>query len=86
MIRLCSSCDGRDNYNHRSPERATSIEILSEADELDLESTEFIQHFQEMARRAGQSIRKPRPPPLGNVRDGRPPAIGLRLAASRACH
>ena len=59
MIRLCSSCDGRDNYNHRSPERATSIEILSEADELDLESTEFIQHFQEMARRAGQSIRSP---------------------------
>jgi hypothetical protein len=52
-------CDGADDDHDGSPERAAGIEVLAEADELDVEMVELVEHFEEMAHGPGDPVRGP---------------------------
>lgn len=51
--------DGRDDYDDGAAQRAAGIKLLPEADELDVQPVQFIQHFQEVTHAPGQSIAGP---------------------------
>jgi hypothetical protein len=50
-------CDGADDDHDGPPERAAGIEILAEADELDVEMIEFVEHLEEVARVPKQIVK-----------------------------
>ena len=52
-------CDGADDDHDGSPERAAGIEVLAEADELDVEMVEFVEHFEEVAHGPGDPVLGP---------------------------
>jgi hypothetical protein len=51
--------DGTDDDDNGSPQRAASIQVFTEADELDVEVVELVQHFEEVADGSGNPIRSP---------------------------
>ena len=52
-------CDGSDDDDNGPPERAAGIEIFAEADELDFQVVEFVQHFEEVPNGPGDPVRGP---------------------------
>jgi len=52
-------CDGPDDDHDGPPERAAGIEVLAEADELDVEMIEFVEHLEEVAHGPGDPVRGP---------------------------
>jgi hypothetical protein len=52
-------CDGADDDHDGPPERAAGIEVLAEADELDVEMIEFVEHLEEVAHGPGDPVRGP---------------------------
>jgi hypothetical protein len=52
-------CDSADDDDDGPPERIAGIKILAEADELDVEMVELIQHFEEVAHGPGDPVRGP---------------------------
>jgi hypothetical protein len=52
-------CDGADDDHDSPPERAAGIEVLAEADELDVEMVEFVEHLEEVAHGPGDPVRGP---------------------------
>ena len=52
-------CDSADDDDDGPSERAAGIKILAEADELDVEMVELIQHFEEVADGPGDPVRGP---------------------------
>ena len=52
-------CDGADDDHDGPSERAAGIKILAEADELDVEMVDLIQHFEEVADGPGDPVRGP---------------------------
>lgn len=51
--------DGTDDDDNGSPQRAASIQVFTEADELDVEVVELVQHFEEVSDGSGDPIRSP---------------------------
>ena len=51
--------DGSDDDHHRAAQRAAGVDLLAEADELDVQPVELIQHIEEVSDGAGDA--KPRP-------------------------
>ncbi len=51
--------DHRDDDHHGPAEWAAGVELLAEADELDIEAVEFVEDFQEVAHGAGQPVAGP---------------------------
>ena len=51
--------DGADDDHHRAAQRAAGVEVLAEADELDLQVVELIEHLQEVADGPGDPVRGP---------------------------
>jgi hypothetical protein len=51
--------DHTNNDDHGAAQWAAGVELFPEADELDVEMIQFIQHLQEVADAAGQSIASP---------------------------
>ncbi len=51
--------NGADNRYDRPTQRAAGIDLLAEADKLDVEMIQFIQHFEEVFYRPGQPIGGP---------------------------
>jgi hypothetical protein len=50
----------RADDDHDGPaQRAAGVDLFAEADELDLQSVEFIEHFQEVTRRTSDTIARP---------------------------
>src|SRR5258707_4105121 len=41
-------CDGRDDDDERAAQRTARVEVLAEAEELHIQPTEFIEHFEEV--------------------------------------
>src|SRR5258707_10733167 len=52
-------CDGADDDHDGPPERAACIKILAEADELDVEMIEFVEHLEEVPDGSGDPVRGP---------------------------
>jgi hypothetical protein len=52
-------CDGADDDHDGPPERAAGIKILAEADELDVEMIEFVEHLEEVPDGAGDPVGSP---------------------------
>jgi hypothetical protein len=52
-------CDGADDDHDGPPERAACIKILAEADELDVEMIEFVEHLEEVAHGPCDPVRGP---------------------------
>ena len=52
-------CDGADDDHDGPPERAAGIEVLAEADELDIGMIKFVEHFEEVAHGPGDPVRGP---------------------------
>ena len=48
--------DGSDDDHHGAAERAAGVYVLPEADEVEVEVVELIEHFEEVFDRAGQPI------------------------------
>ena len=51
--------DGPDDDNDGPSERATSVDVFPEADELDAEPVQFVQCFQQVAYRPRQAVESP---------------------------
>jgi hypothetical protein len=51
--------DGSDDDHHRSAQWSTGVDVLAEADELDVEMGQLVEHFQEVPRRTGDTIEGP---------------------------
>jgi hypothetical protein len=51
--------DGRDDHDDGAAQRAAGIKLLPEADVLDVQPVQFIQHFQEVTHTPGQAIASP---------------------------
>jgi hypothetical protein len=51
--------DGSDDDDHRSTERTTGVDVLAEADELDVVVAEIIEYFEEVADGASDAIEGP---------------------------
>ena len=51
--------DGADDDHNRAAQRAARVEVLTEADELDLEVVELVQHLEEVAHGPGDPVRGP---------------------------
>jgi len=45
--------DGADDHHNGAAQRAARVDLLTEADELDVQSIELVEHLQEVPRRAG---------------------------------
>ena len=48
-----------DDDDDGPPQRTTGVDLLAEADELDVDSVQLIEHFEEVFHRAGDPIRSP---------------------------
>jgi hypothetical protein len=71
----------RSDYDHhRSPEWSAGVDVLSEADELNPEVIQFIEHFQEMPHASGHPVE------CGHEHDieAVPPGIGHKLVEAGA--
>jgi hypothetical protein len=51
--------DRADDDDDGPPQRAASVDVLPEADELDLQVIEFVEYFEEVADGAGEPVRRP---------------------------
>src|SRR3954453_5262515 len=51
--------DGADDNHDRSSQRSASVDLLAEADELDVQPVEIIQHIEEVPGRACDAIACP---------------------------
>ena len=51
--------DGANDHDDGSAQRSSGIDALPEADELDLDSVQFAQHFKKMARGTSDAITRP---------------------------
>ena len=51
--------DSSDDDDDGPPQRAASIQVFTEADELDAEVVEFVEHFEEVADGPGDPVRGP---------------------------
>ena len=51
--------DGADDHDDGSAQRSSGIDALPEADELDVDSVQFVQHLQEVTRGASDAITRP---------------------------
>jgi hypothetical protein len=51
--------DGADDDHHRATQRAAGVEVLPEADELDLEMVELIEYLKEVADGPGDPVASP---------------------------
>jgi hypothetical protein len=52
-------CDGADDDHDGPPEWPAGIKVLWEADELDVEMVELVEHFEEVAHGPGDPVRGP---------------------------
>jgi len=52
-------CDRADDDDDGPTQRTTGVDLLAEADELDVEPVELIQHFQEVTSRPSDAITRP---------------------------
>src|ERR1035441_5214868 len=52
-------CDCTDDDHNGPAERAAGIDLFPEADELDIQSVQFIEHFEEVLHRPGDPIGSP---------------------------
>ena len=52
-------CDGADDDHDGPSERGAGIKILAEADELDVEMVEFVEHLEEVSNGPGDPVRGP---------------------------
>ena len=51
--------DGADDDDDGAAQRAAGVDVLAEADELDVEVVQFVEHFQEVTHGAGHAIAGP---------------------------
>ena len=51
--------DGSDDDHNSSAQGTTSVDLFAEADELDVEPVEFVQHFEEVPHGPGDAIGSP---------------------------
>jgi len=51
--------DRTDDDDDGPAQRAASVDLLAEADELDIKPAQFVQHFQKMTSRASDAIASP---------------------------
>ena len=51
--------DGSDDDDYRPAQRPAGVDLLAEADELDVQTVQLIEHFEEVLHRPGDSIRSP---------------------------
>ena len=51
--------DRSDDDHHRTAQRTSGIDLLAEADELDIEPVQLIEHLQEVLHRPGDTIGSP---------------------------
>src|SRR5450755_2888392 len=51
--------NGGDDYNHGAAQGAARVEILPEADELDIEPVQFVQDFEEVLGGTSESVAGP---------------------------
>src|SRR5579864_9059655 len=51
--------DGPDDHHDGAAQRAAGVDLLAEADELDVEPVQFVQDFEEVPSRAGDAIAGP---------------------------
>src|SRR5947207_2221269 len=51
--------NGGDDDRDGAPQRAAGVEVLAEADELDVEMVEIVEYFEEVPDRARQAIAGP---------------------------
>ena len=51
--------DGSDDDYEGAAQRAAGVDLLAEADELDVQPVQFVEHFEEVFDRAGDPIRGP---------------------------
>lgn len=51
--------DGADDDNDRSAERPSGVDLLAEADELDVHPVQFVEHVQEVFNGPGDPVRGP---------------------------
>ena len=49
--------DGSDDDHHGSAQRPARVDLFAEADELDVQPVQFIEHFEEVLYRASDAIR-----------------------------
>ncbi len=52
-------CDGTDDDDDGAAQRAARVDLLAEADELDAEPVELVEHFEEVPCRSGDPIAGP---------------------------
>ena len=52
-------CDGSDDHDDRPAQWPSGIELLSETDKLYMEMIEFVQHFEKVFHRSGQTVGGP---------------------------
>ena len=71
--------DAADDYDDGRAQRPSSIDALPEADELDADSVQFVQHFKKMALNE-RCDRTPRSSPHRTDRSGRQPSWHRVLA------
>ena len=67
--------DGPDDDNDSSSERSSGVDLLAEADELDVEPVEFVEHFEEVLHGPGDPVGSPdqddvEPSPAGIAHHG----------------
>jgi hypothetical protein len=69
-----------DNHDYRTAQRASRVDIFAQADELDVEVAQFVEHFQEMADTPCHSIES------SNEHDieAMPPSIHQQLIEARS--
>ena len=67
-------CDGVDDDHDGLAEWAACIKILAEADELDVEMVELVEHFEEVAHGSGDPVRGPDQGAPGSGRGAHPGA------------
>jgi len=51
--------DGRDDDDHGAAQRSARVQVLAKGNELDVESVEFIEHFEEVTGGSGQAVACP---------------------------
>ena len=51
--------DGPDDDDNGAAQRAAGVDLLAEADELDVEMVQLVKHFEEVFHRAGNPVRGP---------------------------
>jgi len=78
-------CDRPDDDDDSPPERVAGIDALAEADELDAEAVELVQHLEEVPDGSGDPVRGPHQDDLETAASGipEPSSPGRRLSFPR---